>query len=621
MRGDKVLTNKQRMATIIGLGLSLAAVFSQVLIAGSLSTSNMMLMGGGLNLCRSENVNACVNPLKVRHDGFHGYVYSLSKQQLNSLKKLPWHGDRLRYKNLLIKLSTSVSNDDLMTKNELFNRLRTADIMDSSTLITGNQLLSRLSKLEQKQLLELLQKGENPSGFFASSSRKREIALLSDTKDEFSRDMIQLLSQQVVQHSGSRSPTILLVTAGARDPFHDVDAYQQLLEQSGDNIKVIWLPVDEALNKAMLLNADGNNKAACDDINQIRESKLSIFHRQRVYPDLAKQQYEYCQRPELFQQLIQKSNAILFVSGSAERIKSSFTNNAQQPTAILKQIKNRLNNGSLLIAADGDSIAAMSGSSVFLKKVLEDEKVGMITHGESFEGLTKGVYQNKSITTDCHRSKTCPPGLNTRTLVYDSFGGLDLFNYGVLDAQISELGRQGRLIKVARQLSGRYAFGLDQKTALLVSWPVNNKQQVTMRVMGYQGVNIFDMSEVQGGRKAGFISSILMHYLTHGDTFDYNNDRLSVAFADWKFNKGNYARPVIQSSEVFKKDNFRRVMNMLCRTSSPQANLTDRRLGKAIDIKVKKSNSAVSLSGSRNVLGKNYGYCSYRDYYLNIRPR
>lgn len=93
-----------------------------------------------------------------------------------------------------------------------------------------------------------------------------------------------------------------------------------------------------------------------------------------------------------------------------------------------------------------------------------------------------------------------------------------LFNRGLVDVHFSERGRQGRLFVFAWQTRTRWAFGVDENTAI-IEYPDGN-----IKVAGQNGVVIFDM--LNNNMKNG-----TMHFLTEGDILTKSGD---ILYPAWK---------------------------------------------------------------------------------------
>jgi hypothetical protein len=243
----------------------------------------------------------------------------------------------------------------------------------------------------------------------------------------------------------------------------------------------------------------------------------------------------------------------------------------------------------------------------------------MITNGATHEGLNKGAYAKPAPAANCDRTNDCPSGLNSNSLTFNANGGLGFFPHGTVDSRLSEQARQGRLMRVAVDSKTNMGYGVDERTALLIGLQNRFDNDLNMEVIGENGVTVIDTQAVQmPERFTSNINGIKTHYLTHEDKIFFRSGKFIVSFADWKYSVNNGSRPVIQSGNVLSSDNYRKMTNLLCLTNSTNATLKHINIGKGLVFNLQKGRTSISLTGSRNVNGLNYGSCSYRDYYIDI---
>jgi cyanophycinase len=137
---------------------------------------------------------------------------------------------------------------------------------------------------------------------------------------------------------------------------------------------------------------------------------------------------------------------------------------------------------------------------------------GMINGGVSYEGLKHGPFSTEQNDTDL--------------LLYVTEGGFNTFPYGFLDSHHGDRGRQGRFIRLITFLNGKYGFGVDEDTAMVI-------QSDQFTVQGTQGVTIYDFENAVVGHNDHFkLENALIHYLTTGDSYNFTSKK--VTFADWK---------------------------------------------------------------------------------------
>jgi cyanophycinase len=116
-------------------------------------------------------------------------------------------------------------------------------------------------------------------------------------------------------------------------------------------------------------------------------------------------------------------------------------------------------------------------------------------------------------------------GIDTPDNPADGFGigpGLGFFPWGIVDQHFLQRGRIGRMLVAARMSEARFAFGVDENTALLVSGSV-------ARVCGESGVLLADLRAASGDRLTQSIDGVRVSYLDDGDGFDLERGLIQPA--------------------------------------------------------------------------------------------
>ncbi len=136
----------------------------------------------------------------------------------------------------------------------------------------------------------------------------------------------------------------------------------------------------------------------------------------------------------------------------------------------------------------------------------------MVTGGESYQGWRDGSA----------------PGYfaDATKLGYLRSGGFGFFRFGTLDSHVGQYGREGRMIRLALDTNERFAFGVDETTALVVE---NLDHRPTMRVIGVNGVHLFDLRWAVRGSENGYatVRGVRWSYLLAGDRLDPRSLRLT----------------------------------------------------------------------------------------------
>jgi len=111
--------------------------------------------------------------------------------------------------------------------------------------------------------------------------------------------------------------------------------------------------------------------------------------------------------------------------------------------------------------------------------------IPLITGGVSYDCLAFGP----AITGTFLDTDTIP----TSAFTYDPYGGLSFFPFGLLDTHFSERSRQGRMICLGAAQGVAVGYGIDQNTALVVTFSNNDPTTARMTVLGQAGVTIFHL--------------------------------------------------------------------------------------------------------------------------------
>lgn len=573
---------------------------------------SLMLIGGGLEFCSSLTPRECSTPLAAQNTDVSTNFYQLSESNVAALSQLSWLQEREVLKSNLIALADSVSKQvsGKLTRRQLFNHLRNHEVMIGERIVRGGNISSQLHREELAAFLDVLQVGHFESGLLGQGARLKPLIDLNNSKSRSS----QLLLQQFVKLAAKNKPLknthILLVTSAQRDPYVQVDVYSQIFEQLG--VKVSWLPIDMAYFQT-LDQMERSESESCNLLAENQARYLNLYGRGVVYPDLYQRQIEFCEKPKKLKEMLAAADGIYFVHGDPHRLRDTFVGSTEQASKTLTEIKSKMLTNQIIVAADDGAARALVGN------LNAQVSSAMLMEGSSHGALSSPSFHSFSPLKGCHKYQQCPKNYQDGSLTYHKGGGLGLFPYGTVDTRLSELARQGRLVKAIAETNGSTGYGLDERTALLVSSKSNEAIAVKMEVIGENGLYVFDSSEIE--RDSEFSNAILSvknHYLTPGDRILFRHGKFVISFADWKYSKNQVAKPLITSGGAFKRDNYRRATKMLCSTGAKDATLKHKVVGKGHKIFITKSRNSISLAGLQKIRGKQQSFCSYRDYYLDI---
>lgn len=592
---------------LIGLlfGLHTSAVMAE-------KDYSLMLLGGGLEICSSLQVRQCNTPLALSSEHVSTQFYRLSAITVAKVTGLQWMNGREALKQdaqqLLQQISTQVTGK--LTKRQLLNHWRNHEVRIDNRMIRGGQLLQNLHQEEVDSILDVLETAQIRPTIMGTGGRNIPLVQLKNSKNTATLTILDRFVDIARKNKKKKETLVLFVTAAQRDPFADVDLYKEAFAQLGVDVR--WLPLDLALFQSI----DAKQRKielACQDLPGYRAKYMNLYAREIVYPDLDKLQRAMCEDHQEIEQLISEADGLFFVEGEPHRLRDAFVGSTELASSLIEKIKQRQTAGQLVVAADDGAARAMVSAKA------SESKPVIIIEGSSHGALSTPSFNASGPLKGCEKYRNCPADYQTGSLTVYRGEGLGLFPYGAIDTRLSEMARQGRLVKAISEQDVLMGFGIDERTALLVSNEGKGDIRLKMEVAGENGVYVFDTSEIE--RDASFNDSILSvrnHYLTPDDRILYRHEKFVISFADWKYSKNQRSRPLISSGGAFKRDNYRRATKMLCSTGAKDATLQHKVVGKGHKIYITKSRQSISLAGQLTTTRQKVNYCSYRDYYLDI---
>ena len=573
---------------IISVALSLMALLIQPTQA-----AQTVLIGGDLNICRSDQVTNCTNKKAFSDNAFSKKQYDLNGRQLAELSKSIEAFPQYQSASLT-KLIQFLSQPARLPKRTGLSEsdIRVAALKQIPTTFR------QLTHGQWQLVLDHLESIPKQKRFLQSSTAKTKEVSLKHTEDDFS---VRALRSVVDELNGDN---LLIVTAANSDVFEDVvwliDAFDQL------DINAEWLPLEGAISQRIVDNLDEEKREqACNRLDQFRAEVTGRFNRGLIYPKLQEQALDHCLNPDENQELIDEADGVLFWGDNPVTLGLALTNGNGEPSKEWQKILQKHNKGKLLIAANGGAVHAFSNKG---------ERAGALISGDSHKALLKGIsfmsanqtwsYPNPSQTA----LMLTPPNNTAGTL------NLGLFNNIIFDTEFSNKGNQGRLLSLITQSRPAYAIGIDSRTIAKID---QKDDTLTISVTGEGGVSLFDNKAIKISTLVPVQSEkVVMNYLTPGDSAMISPTEMTIDFADWKYSSSHYGQSVVKGGQAFKSDNFFKTLYMLCSTGGNVATLKHIELGQGHQIKVKKQPRSASVNGSQNINGKNYRYCSFRGYEL-----
>ncbi|QBF81913.1 hypothetical protein EXU30_03770 [Shewanella maritima] len=486
----------------------------------------------------------------------------------------------------------------------------------------GKKLVNQLADREFYLLLDALELGlVDDKGF-----RRQERVSVANTRNPFSKEVFNRFTQLAAVKAKIKQrtkPKILVVTASARDPFEAVDFYQSVFAETG--AEVSWLPIDAALNT--LWQQQGTEVAGCTQLEQYQAEVLGTIKRKFVYPDHYLNQQQWCREPAAFINAIEQADGLFINGGDQSLTLQAFKNKDGTDNALLKAVRKQLEQNQLIVGGTSAGTAVMSGG------VYQQKQVPMITNGRSEVALLRGAKADVLPSAGCNKDNQCGELLND-DLTYNSQGGMGLFKWGIMDTHFSERGRQGRLVKLVTDTQSRFAFGVDEATALVVSW--QSKEQLEMQVVGQTGVFVVENKLADGGKK----NQVLTHFATRDDRMRLQADKLTIDFASWKQASSvsdeqvkattsvteSVTLPVTLSrsaevDDIFAGENYLKAAHNLCNSADKSLMFTSHFQGKQIELTLTKAEHWQQASGVIESDNTNKDYCSYQNMAFDYQLR
>ncbi|RUO23909.1 cyanophycinase [Aliidiomarina minuta] len=431
---------------------------------------NLMLMGNEPQICSSMNQDACSSKDWIQaNDMRTARLFNLSDvRRKEAMRRAIWPRERDEIRDrltLVLEEMADYFGYGVVPEYRFVDRLRSRAYLD---------LLSEITEAEYNRLLDSLEmprlKGLN------------EEVNLAETKGS-SANLLREFVAMAAANSGNEEPLILVVTASARDSFRDIELYQQAFAAAGAQVK--WLPVDATLNRAQ-------REGLCESLDSLRRSTTGNYDRARVYPNFHRQQQAFCTNKDAWKELVAEADALFINDGNQSLTRQTFFLRDDEPTELLVGIHAAMRAGELVVGGAGAGAVAMSSGT-------------MVTSGNSREAMKGGSHARRPAAIGCEIDGTCPRGLGTDSLTYHAMGGLGLYPYGVIDTEVSERGRQARMLRLAADTATPLAMGIDRDTALFM-----NTDSGQFAVRGSGGVIMLESSQGNENMVAGNF-----HFLRH----------------------------------------------------------------------------------------------------------
>lgn len=607
--------NKTVLVPILVPALALYSAASVAAASPKFPEFSMVLVGGGLHTCSSQSRSSCAENPQFAGSSKSSELYALSLPRIRDISQSRvWPQSRADQRQqtqavlsqLLLDFGTGP-----MTEDELRQRFRLAIVALKGRNISGETLYQQLSELELNLIFDLLQQPQ----FLDKQQRKREQASLAQTKDKFSVEIYEKITElaaKVRQKSGK--PVVLVITASSRDPLAAVDFYQSAFAETGAEAR--WLPLNAAYQTAQQQKTAGT--ASCDRLPQYLADIHGSYNRAAVYPDLFAELQAFCQQgPAAAVMQIEQADAIFFNGGDQSLTLQALRLPDGSPSPELKAIIARLQAGKLIVAGTSAGTAVQAGG-IQSGASGAQKPVPMISNGSSSQALQSGAVAAAAPLAGCEKNHSCPAELAEDQLTYRAQGGLGLFPFGVTDTHFSERGREARLVRLLSDTQTRYGFGVDEATALLVGLYPTAPNDARFAVLGASGVYVADLAgaKANGSGANWTISDVRTHYLSREDQAALRNGELTLQFAPWKkpVKAAKTSAGVLKNNDILTGDNYRQLAQQLCRNGQGRAE----GLAAQAQLVLQQQPDSRSAVGTYSQVKPVAEYCSYQNFYLQI---
>ncbi len=583
------------------LTLAILALVSSAAYSNETSRS-FHIFSEDLALCASDNLRACTEQGKASfsEDAKKGAIFDITEEALIRVNEFPWT-EQLELKQQILTLLKQVkpkfdNNNVVLNERKLVRELRRLTFDFQGETLNGRDIWSTMFEFEKRNLFDLLEQKQT----IGKTKRKinevsventRQLASLQAFKNFF--DSAQQIAGQT---SKKRKPRVAFITGTNRDPYAEVDYYQQLFTELG--FEATWLPIDAAMQTA--LAAKSYDSSACDKLEEFQIKRLASFRREILYPDLFKLQVSECKKTEPLINTVKRSDALFIADGSALLTYHALYTPSGKQSDTLSKILEMYHKQQIVIGVKGNTINAVTSienqASIVAGEGIKLESPNSIRFLSGNEACSLGV--------DCNSLET------ERELVIVESGILPLLPFGVFDNQVSQKSRQLRALHSSQQVNSRFSFGLDSNTSAKVNVNLSDKgSTIEFEVNGLGGLWILDN---ESAPQQDFISQFTSHYLTHDDSAVVKESSVSMDFATWKrATQVSGSAPKVTSTQVLSRNNYLKLNNMLCVTGATNAHGTGQYDNVEFEVELKSKGASTTRKGAPRELNSNTTVCSF----------
>lgn len=595
-RGDNVATDKKN--TNIVQSFSKSLLISTLLFSININVahaSTLFLLSNDLQVCASDNKRYCNEQGKqsFSDDVKQKAVFDITEEALIRVNEFAWTEQEDIKKQIisLLQLVKPKFENKQLTERQFVRALRGISIDFDGQQLAGRDIWQSMYEFEKRNLFDLLEQRQSKS----NKRLKTEVSLEHNTNIEAQLAFEKLFEASAKIAGSKRKPRIAVVTGTNRDPYARVDYYLDLFEQLGFNAS--WLPMDAAMQTA--ITAKEYESTACDSLEEFQIKRLSSFRRKVLYDDLYKEQVSECKKAEPLVDTLKRMDAVYIADGSPLLNYHAFYSPTGNPSEALKKIQDMFKKDDILVAVEGASINALTAStkpiSIISGVVNDIDAITPISFASGSEACNLGA--------DCIALES------ERDFAVVESAILPFLPDAIIDTQVSKRGKQLRAIHAAIFSQNNRVLGLDEKTAVVIE---NIESTSKMDVIGSGGLWLFelDVRENQSG-----IANFTSHYFTHGDIVTLRKSNVSVEFPSWKFatQLASGSQPNVTSAQVFARNNFYKINEMMCKTGAKQATGNDTINEQNITLSISQSPAALSRLGVVKKNGAEFQVCSLSD--------
>lgn len=515
-------STKNAVIKIISIGAKILIIsFITNTYAGGDDLKNrrfdLLLAGGGLKTCSSMASHNCTKNI-FDSNSKSTNLYQISQSNLTKFN------NSLGFLTLLtpqkMQINKVISNIYAESPEAIVTRQALRDLFANQQALT---LYQSLSDAVFYALLDSFEYAQTTR----DGKRKRESVKLEYNKNKASLAIYQRFVQQATLRKPptQKRARIALITASSRDPFEVADFYESVFTEAGAD--VIWLPLDGTYQQARALEELG--QTGCQHLSQIRARNHS-YYREDIYPQRTAQQREFCAQPEKMLSALAGVQGVFFNGGDQSLTLAALKDANGLDTPELSLIRQQMQAGQLIVGGTSAGTAVQAGG------IFAQMPVPMITNGDPSVAMQRGAFGHPPPSQRCGKGQQCAEGILADDLTYSAKGGTGLFNLGLLDTHFSERERETRLVIFAAETKQRFAFGVDETSALLVG-KGPQVEQLHFEVVGQNGVFIIDRQQGVYARDSRVketgeqvVVSGLSHYLATGSVARFKPEQGEFTF-------------------------------------------------------------------------------------------